>query len=381
MIQQVDSLIQRYFPEHQIYLRSGGSVRLIKIGTRVQLMAAGTTALVALWMGTATVSMVSGADQDDIIAAKQAELRQLEAQVAYMKADVSNLKGDVLASAQRIEQRQAFLANLLSGKADLNALAAMLPKAGTAVAAHGDAKHASLLAPFAKLEREQLAFVDQATAAAEARYKDTQALIRRLGLEPGRFVGQSSVAMGGPLEPADGEPKFQELFLSWKKVERLEASLGALPSVQPVKRASYTSSYGVRYDPFSGRAAMHAGVDLAGAHGEPILATADGVVHTAGWGGAYGKMVQIGHGKGLATRYGHMSRLTVRAGERVKKGDIIGRMGSTGRSTGTHLHYEVRVDGRAVNPMPFLRASNTVLAIQNRVDGVGQGGPEIPAAD
>ncbi len=380
-IHRARSLTLRYFPEHQIYLRSGGTVRLIKIGTRVQLMAAATTALVALFMGTATVNMVATSDQDAVIAAKQAELARMQRQVAVMKADVSNLKGDVLTTAQRIEQRQAFLVNLLSGKANLEQLAAMMPKAGPAVAAQGDRQHASVLAPFAKIEREQLAFVDQATAAAEARYKDTQALIRRLGLEPGRFVHQSNFAMGGPLEAADGEPKFQELFLSWKKVEQLESALSSLPSVHPVKNVNYTSSYGVRYDPFTGRTAMHAGLDLAGPTGSPIYATADGVVHRAGWGGAYGKMVDIGHGKGIATRYGHMSRLMVRAGDRVKKGEIIGRMGSTGRSTGSHLHYEVRVDGRAVNPTPYLRASNLVLAIQTRVDDAAQGGPEVPAAD
>jgi murein DD-endopeptidase MepM/ murein hydrolase activator NlpD len=332
-------------------------------------------------MGTATINMVASADTDELLVAKQAELARMEQQVAAMKADVTDLQGDVRTTAQRIEQRQMFLANLLSGKANLEQLAAMLPKAGPAVATHADPQHAPLLAPFAKIEREQLAFVDKATRAAEARYRDTQALLRRLGLEPGRFVGQSSFAMGGPLEPTNAEPKFQELFLSWKKVDQLEAALSSLPSLHPVKQVSYTSSYGVRYDPFNGNTAMHAGIDLAGPIGEPIFAAADGIVHTAGWGGAYGNMIDIGHGRGIATRYGHMSRLLVRAGDRVKKGDVIGRMGSTGRSTGSHLHYEVRVDGRAVNPMPFLRASEVVLAIQSRVDGMAQGGPEVPVAD
>jgi len=99
-------------------------------------------------------------------------------------------------------------------------------------------------------------------------------------------------------------------------------------------------------------------------------------VHRAGWGGAYGNMIDIGHGRGMATRYGHLSRVLVRAGDKVKKGEIIGHMGSTGRSTGSHLHYEVRVDGRAVDPMPFLRASNVLLATQSRAD-LGRGGPEI----
>jgi murein DD-endopeptidase MepM/ murein hydrolase activator NlpD len=379
-------LTLRYFPEQQIYLRRSGSVRLVKIGTRVQLMAAGTTALVALWMGAATVNFVAGSNADELIAAKQAELARMERQVAAMKADVTDLKGDVLTAAQRIEQRQAFLAKLLSGQADLQQLAAMMPKAGPAVAAQADPRHASLLEPFAKLEREQLAFVDQAIAAAEARYRDTQALIRRVGLEPGRFVGQTPLAMGGPLLPADGEdgplgnaePKFKELFLSWKKVEQLESAIASIPSYHPVKRSNYTSSYGVRYDPFTGNAAMHAGIDMAGPIGEPIYAAADGVVHSAGWGGAYGNKIDIGHGRGIATRYGHLSRILVRAGDRVKKGEMIGRMGSTGRSTGSHLHYEVRVDGRAVNPMPFLKASNVLLAAQSRAD-IGRGGPETPA--
>jgi len=376
----------RYFPEHQIYLRRHGTVRLIKIGTRVQVMAAGTTALVALWMGAATVNMVANADADEVIAAKQAELARMERQVAAMKADVTELRGDVLTTAQRIEQRQAFLARLLSGQADLQQLAAIMPKAGPAVAAHPDAEHASLLEPFARIEREQLAFVDQATAAAEARYRDTKALIRRLGLEPERFVSQSPIAMGGPMLPADAkggplagaEPKFKELFLSWKKVEQLEDALVSVPSFQPVKRASFTSGFGIRYDPFNGRTAMHAGVDIAGPIGEPIYASADGVVHQAGWGGAYGNVIDIGHGRGIATRYGHLSKILVRAGDRVRQGEIIGRMGSTGRSTGSHLHYEVRIDGRAVNPTPFLQASSYVLAAQSRAD-LGRGGPALPA--
>lgn len=376
----------RYFAEHRIYLHSNGRVRVLKIGTRVQLMAAGATALVALWMGAATVSMVANADADDVIAAKQAELAQMEHKVAAMKADVADLQGDVLATAQRIEKRQAFLAKLLSGQGDLQQLAALVPQAEPVVASHPDEQHASLLQPFAKLEQEQLAFVDKATAAAEARYRDTQALIRRLGLEPSRFVAQSSFAMGGPLLAIDGkesplagaEPKFKQLFLSWKKVEQLESALTSVPALQPVKRYNYTSSFGVRYDPFTGNAAMHAGLDMAGPMGEPIYASADGVVHTAGWGGAYGNMIDIGHGRGIATRYGHLSKVLVHAGDTVKKGQLIARMGSTGRSTGSHLHYEVRIDGRAVNPLPYLQASGQLLAAQVRSD-LGRGGPDLVA--
>jgi murein DD-endopeptidase MepM/ murein hydrolase activator NlpD len=349
-------------------------------------MAVGGTALVALWMGVATVGAVASADADDVIAAKQAELARMQRQVMAMKADVTDLKGDVLATAQRIEQRQAFLAKLLSGQGDIQQLAELMPKTEPVVAPQPDEQHATLLEPFAKLEQEQLAFVDKATAAAEARYRDTQALIRRLGLEPSRFMAQSTIAVGGPLLAVDGkesplsgaEPKFKELFLSWKKVEQLERALVSVPSLQPVKRYNYTSSFGVRYDPFTGNAAMHAGIDMAGPIGEPIYASADGVVHTAGWSGAYGNMIDIGHGRGIATRYGHLSQVLVDAGDTVKKGQLIARMGSTGRSTGSHLHYEVRIDGHAVNPLPYLQASGQLLAAQFRSD-LGRGGPELPA--
>lgn len=389
-MQQLDAIAnrawtwaQRRFPEHHLLLRSGDAVRHITIGTRTQIMAAGTAALVAGWMGVATFGMLTGPGSDEM-AAKEAELTRMEQNVAALRADMTDLRGDVATAAQRLEQRQKFLAQLLSGKGDVRQLAELMPRDEPDVAELAEAApQPALLAPFAKLEREQLAFVDKATVAAEARYRDNKALLRRLGLDSDRFLRQSSIAMGGPLDEkggplADAEPEFKDLFVSWKKVDQLEQAMTAIPSYTPVKSFSYSSGFGVRYDPFTGRAAMHAGVDMAGSHGEPIYAAADGVVTSAGRNGAYGNAIDIGHGKGLSTRYGHLARVLVRAGERVEKGQVIGRMGSTGRSTGTHLHYEVRIDGRAVNPMPFLRAANYVLAVQTRAER-GQGGPEIAA--
>ena len=120
---------------------------------------------------------------------------------------------------------------------------------------------------------------------------------------------------------------------------------------------------------------------LPGAYGTPIYATADGTVLRAGWNsGGYGNLVEIDHGRGITTRYGHMSAILVSAGQHVTRGQQIGRMGSTGRSTGNHLHYEVRIDGRAVNPIPFMKSTDYVLAMQRRagalsMDAVAIGGP------
>ena len=153
-----------------------------------------------------------------------------------------------------------------------------------------------------------------------------------------------------------------------------------------VTSANFTSGYGVRSDPFRGSAAMHAGIDLAGPLGTPIYATADGIVGRSEWNsGGYGNLVELNHGQGIQTRYGHMSRRLVEAGTRVRRGQLIGLMGSTGRSTGSHLHYEVRIDGRAVNPIPFMQSGTQLVALQRRVGGQGLapvaiGGPSAPSA-
>jgi murein DD-endopeptidase MepM/ murein hydrolase activator NlpD len=141
------------------------------------------------------------------------------------------------------------------------------------------------------------------------------------------------------------------------------------------------SGFGYRSDPFNHHSAMHPGLDLAGPIGTPIYATADGVVLRAGWNsGGYGNLVEIDHGRGITTRYGHMSAILVRPGDRITRGQQVGRMGSTGRSTGSHLHYEVRIDGRAVNPMPFMKSTDYVLAMQRRsgaapMESLAIGGP------
>ena len=164
---------------------------------------------------------------------------------------------------------------------------------------------------------------------------------------------------------AQAAAQFQALFQSWKKLDAMSNGVISIPSILPIANFTFTSAFGVRSDPFAGSAAMHAGIDLASRSGTPIYATADGVVDRAEWFGGYGTMVEIDHGKGITTRYGHMSRIAARPGARVTRGDLIGYVGSTGRSTGNHLHYEVRIDGRAVNPMPFLQTADYLQAIKS----------------
>jgi murein DD-endopeptidase MepM/ murein hydrolase activator NlpD len=239
-------------------------------------------------------------------------------------------------------------------------------------------------ADVARMERELAAMqADVATIkeAAQRRYQFTATEIRRLGLDPTAL--QASTAVGGPYEPVEtvraADPNFKALFNSWAKLDQLEQGTVAIPSAEPVHNTNFTSGFGVRSDPFRGRAAMHAGIDLAGAIGTPIYATADGIVDRSEWNnGGYGNLVEIDHGHGIQTRYGHLSKSLVTAGQHVKRGDMIALMGSTGRSTGSHLHYEVRIDGKAVNPVPFLQSTTYLQSVQQRAAAatrIAIGGP------
>jgi len=213
----------------------------------------------------------------------------------------------------------------------------------------------------------------------QARYSFTAREVRRLGLDPKRVAYNGK---GGPYETVQplnaADPNFKALFTSWKSLDQLEQGTISIPSLKPVANASFTSGFGNRADPFQGRTAMHAGIDLAGPIGTPIYATADGVVARSEWAGGYGNLVEINHGKGIQTRYGHLSTSLVGAGQRVKRGDLIARMGSTGRSTGSHLHYEVRIDGKPVNPVPFMQSNDYLQSVQARAaiaTGTALGGP------
>ena len=177
-------------------------------------------------------------------------------------------------------------------------------------------------------------------------------------------------AMGGPFIPVKidaGKSPFdrefanlQESIVSLEKFRRL---LPYVPLGRPLPgNADITSSFGVRIDPFFGRPALHPGIDFREAYGAPVHATAGGQVVTAGPTGGYGNMVEIDHGNGLSTRYGHMSAISVSEGQWVEAGGVVGKLGSTGRSTGPHLHYETRINDEAVDPIRFLRAGKGLLA-------------------
>lgn len=179
-----------------------------------------------------------------------------------------------------------------------------------------------------------------------------------------------------------GDEEFSQLFASWKALDNgnlstSPAKLGvSIPSLMPVAALRITSPFGMRYHPIHHRYMGHKGVDLAAPSGTPVYASADGTVGKAEWFGGYGNYIQIEHGGDIETRYGHLSAYAVAAGDHVHKGELIGYVGATGDATGPHLHYEVRIAGDAVDPMPYLEGSNGAVQLAVSQDASAMGGDD-----
>lgn len=353
-----------WFPEREFFMRSQGHVRFIKISSKLQMSVAGAVAgAVLLWVAVLGWALVSSM----IASHSTASLLEREAAIASAESRVAKYRGDLGNVAADLQKRQEFIEKSVAGS--IGALPADLPQGTVSDSQAESAKTVRKIsqvlpeaAGLARIEARQLAFIEKLTRYADARAARAETAIRRVGLNPAMIAAADRGAQGGPLIPlamggmAPLDPRFARLGASLARMGAMEGGLAHIPNTLPASLEYISSGFGYRADPFTGGAAFHAGLDFRGPVGAPIYAAAAGVVSFTGVRQGYGNCVEISHGNGLLTRYAHMSHIAARVGERVAPGAMIGAIGSTGRSTGPHLHFEVRINDRPVNPRPFLES-------------------------
>jgi len=358
-------------PEREIFLRSGGRIRFLRISTRVQL---GLAALIVLLLGGWGIATGAMLWSQAHLSSERAAIARERAAVIDRQASVNAYKGGVNDLANDIAARQKAMDRIMEvnfGKTPAADAPATNEKAPAPDAKSGKVSDASSpeIARLTQLRNDQIGFEKRLMDAAQKRLANDEQAIRSFGLNPASF-GDNARGVGGPYVPAQGliatDPQLRDLAVLLSRLNAMETTLATIPSGRPTAAPMETSSYGYRRDPFNHMTAFHAGIDFPGTYGQPIIAAAPGKVSFVGQRPGYGNVVEIDHGNGIMTRYAHLSRFGAKVGEQVTRGQAIARMGSTGRSTGTHLHFEVRVHGEAVNPRRFLEARQDVLEVQQR---------------
>ncbi len=385
------------FPERQIYHRSGGSIRYVSISPWRQAMLAGVGTVVVGWCLFATASVLlrgpdgAGGDSSDRKVARfERELKQARAGEAIALSLLEKRTGEFERHLEEAEQRHSTLKLLLAHLQGSDAAQAVVMKGDDAsvlvdaTIEEADARQgrpdefamaandvAGFRARFSGLLEQQTTFLDAAEDEAVSRAERARGVISLTGVQVSRVMDQPGV--GGPLveigsltsgggTDEDGfETRVLEVAARLQEANLYEQLIHALPLGAPLATPyRETSGFGFRSDPFTRRTAWHDGADFGAYWGAPVQSTAPGKVSFAGVKSGYGRVVEIDHGLGFKTRYAHLNSITVKAGTDIAIGQKVGTMGSTGRSTGPHLHYEVFFRGKAYDPIRFLRAGKHV---------------------
>jgi len=316
--------------------------------------------------------------EDHLEASKEAAAlrHQLEGERSQLNTRIGDLQGELRTT---LDQRSDLKEDLEDTR---NRVASLSAERDTLIKSNADLQDnlTAINSRLREIRDEQQRFVDRIAARTTDDIANLHETIAMTGLDPEELFAQSGVveAVGGPvidIESGEGPSMTALARLSGagfdsavagleddlQRWEALQSVLRVLPLAAPAENFYISSGFGRRRDPLTKRMAFHAGIDLAGPAQQAVYATAPGTVTVAGRNGPYGNMVEIDHGLGLTTRYGHLNKILVKKGDSVDFRTAIGRMGSTGRSTGTHLHYEIRFDGKAYDPSRFLKAGKYVF--------------------
>ncbi|MFC0632887.1 M23 family metallopeptidase [Brevundimonas balnearis] len=363
-----------WFPERHLYVRAHGEIRGYVLTTGRQIAMASAGLVAAVWALIAT-----GGFLFDLAYQTQAETAVARARAASERVNadlqarldsavvrMTSTTGSLEETASMVERRHAALVGVMSMFRDVQGAEQALRPAPPLDSASPVRRMAAV-----KLDQERL--LARAQDFAQSRAERLRLAFRLAGLNPAAYVNASS-GLGGPLVQGDDPQalaavldvdeafaaRIQRAADDLSDMRQLADASRAIPFGRPAE-ARITSGFGLRFDPFNRRPALHQGQDFAAPINTPIVATAPGVVSFAGVRSGYGKTVEIDHGDGFKTRYAHLNTISVAAGQRVSLGQRLGGMGTTGRSTGVHLHYEVWMDGRPHNPARFIRAGDQIV--------------------
>jgi len=438
---RVHSLLERYFPERRVFLRSDKDTRFIRLRPHVQIAAAvGSVTLVA-WVIVATaILLMDSIGSGNFREQAKRDQRMYEARLNHLASERDARADEALAAQERfnssLEQISQMQSQLLASEVrrheletgidviqttlrramkerdyaraaeeELRLALSENPGNGTLGSAEGMSESAfdmlAMVLSETAAERDKV-MADARDAIEQAEEMEFEIrlmqdqnkqifrqleeamavsvepldkMFRSAGLDTDNIIDQvrsGYSGQGGPLTPLTFSTKGEEPSPDAMRANRILNQMDQLnlyriaaekaPFAVPIKDAyRFTSEFGYRRDPKTGGRRLHEGVDFAGPVGTPLHATADGVVTHAGWSSGYGRLVKIKHEFGIETRYAHLSKINVKSGQRVSRGDRIGDMGASGRVTGPHLHYEVRIGGKAVNPMTYIKAANDVF--------------------
>lgn len=380
----------RYFPDRQLYFRTNGDVRFISVSQKVQIFCTAVLIGCFCWIAVASYNYVY---INEIIGEKDGEVQVTSRNYEQLENQYNQLKSEIQKSASALEQRQQYIQQVLDeeeievdesdiandaevGLSDDTDIGDADQEARNHIREEGLDK---LFVDLKHIEMAQNETVEMLTKKVDGRLAFFKEVLEKAGIgeeEMLSLAGElpSSQGQGGPFIGLEGginedvidSSTFDDLYVKRASLADLEMAIDYLPIATPAEKYYISSKFGMRRDPFTRKWASHKGLDLAGWHKTPILAGGPGVVVKAGRNGSFGLFVEIDHGNGFRSKYGHLSQVLVNKGDKVTENQRIGLMGSTGRSVGTHLHYEIWFNGKPIDPLKVIKAAKDVQKIKQQ---------------